>query len=74
MGRCLRAKIKKEITETAQKIGDDSILEAPFNALSNHSFHEISNQVIQEVGLPLSERVFPEWQKWLNKKIKSKKI
>jgi type IV secretory pathway ATPase VirB11/archaellum biosynthesis ATPase len=70
----LRAKMKKEIVNTAESIGSDEILEAPFNALSNHMFHEISNKVIQEIGLPLSERVFPEWQKWLNKKIKSKKI
>jgi flagellar protein FlaI len=26
------------------------------------------------VGLPLSERVFPEWQKWLNKEVKKRKI
>jgi type IV secretory pathway ATPase VirB11/archaellum biosynthesis ATPase len=70
----LRAKMKKEIADVAEKIGNDQILEAPFNALSNHAFHEISNEVMQEVGLPLSERVFPEWQKWLNKKIKSKKF
>jgi hypothetical protein len=66
--------MKKEIADVADRIGDSSILEAPFNALSNHSFHEISNKIIQEVGLPLSERVFPEWQKWLNKKIKGRKI
>ena len=34
----------------------------------------LRNKIIQEIGLPLSERVFPEWQKWLNKKIKSKKF
>jgi hypothetical protein len=70
----LRAKIKKEITEIAEKTKNDEILEAPFNTLSNHAFHDISNKVSQEVGLPLSERVFPEWQKWLNNKIKGKKI
>jgi hypothetical protein len=30
--------------------------------------------VIKEIGLPLSERVFPEWQKWLNKELKKRKI
>ena len=70
----LRAKIKKEITEVAEKTKNNEILEAPFNTLSNHAFHDISNKVSQEVGLPLSERVFPEWQKWLNNKIKGKKI
>ncbi len=70
----LRAKIKKEITDVSVKTGDNLILEAPFNALSNHAFHDISQKVIAEIGLPLSERVFPEWQKWLNKRIKAKKI
>ena len=70
----LRAKIKKEIVDVAESVGNSEILEAPFNALSNHAFHEISRDILQEVGLPLSERVFPEWQKWLNKKIKSKKF
>ena len=70
----LRSKIKKEIVNIAESTGNNEILEAPFNALSNHAFHEISSNILQEVGLPLSERVFPEWQKWLNKRIKSKKF
>jgi len=70
----LRAKMKKEIVDVSKKIGDDSLLEAEFNVLSNNAFHEISQNVIQEIGLPLSERVFPEWQKWLNAKIKKKRL
>ena len=70
----LRAKIKKELVETAEKIGDYNILEAKFNTLSNHVFHEISKEVIEEVGIPLSKNVFPKWQKWLNEEIKKKTI
>ena len=70
----LRAKIKKEIVELAEKTGDEIILEAKFNSLSNHMFHKISDEVRQEIGLPLSERVFPKWQKWLNEEIKKKRI
>jgi type IV secretory pathway ATPase VirB11/archaellum biosynthesis ATPase len=70
----LRAKMKKEIADVAEKIGNDDILEAPFNSLANHAFHEISEKVIAEIGLPMSDRVFPEWQKWLNKEIKRKKL
>jgi len=70
----LRGKIKKEITEVAQKTGYNQILEAPFNTLSNHLFHEISDSIRQEIGLPLGERVFPAWQKWLNDEIKKKKF
>jgi len=49
-------------------------LEAEFNTLSNYAFHEICDEVRQEIGLPLGERVFPMWQKWLNERIKSKKF
>jgi type IV secretory pathway ATPase VirB11/archaellum biosynthesis ATPase len=68
----LRAKIKKELLDTANKINNYDILEAKFNTLSNHQFHDISDEVIREIGLPLGERVFPLWQKWLNKEIKKK--
>ncbi len=70
----LRAKIKKEIVDVAKKIGNNRILEAEFNTLSNHTFHEISDKIRQEIGLPMGERVFPEWQKWLNEQIKMKKL
>jgi type IV secretory pathway ATPase VirB11/archaellum biosynthesis ATPase len=70
----LRAKIKKELFETAKKTKDFDVLESKFNTLSNHAFHRISDEVIQEVGLPVSERVFPLWQEWLNKEIKKRKI
>ncbi len=70
----LRAKMKKEIVEVAEKTGDARILEAKFNTLSNHMFHEISANVREEIGLPLSERVFPEWQKWLNTEMKKRSL
>ncbi len=70
----LRAKIKKEVVEVAEKTNNSEILEAKFNTLSNHAFHRISDEVIQEIGLPLGEKVFPLWQKWLNQEIKKTKI
>ena len=70
----LRAMIKKEIVNVAEKSGDAGILEAGFNVLSNHMFHSISDNVREEIGLPLSRRVFPEWQKWLNEEVKKRKI
>jgi type IV secretory pathway ATPase VirB11/archaellum biosynthesis ATPase len=70
----LRAKIKKEIVDVANKLGNLRLLEAEFNVLSSDAFHKISDEVRQEIGLPLSERVFPAWQSWLNKKIKGRKI
>ncbi|MEK6945677.1 MAG: type II/IV secretion system ATPase subunit [Nanoarchaeota archaeon] len=70
----LRAKIKKEIVNAAEKIKNPAILEAGFTVLANDSFHKISSKIREEIGLPLSERVFPEWQKWLNAQIKKKQI
>lgn len=70
----LRGKIKKEIVDVSEKTGDESLLEAGFNVLSNIAFHRISDKINQEIGLPLSERVFPEWQRWLNEEIKKRKI
>jgi len=66
----LRAKIKQEIVNIAEKMKKPDILEAGFNVLSNNMFHEISDEVNREVGLPVGDRVFPEWQKWLRKAVK----
>ncbi len=70
----LRARIKKEIVDVAEKTKNEKLLEAEFNVLSNHMFHKISDDIRREIGLPLRERVFPEWQKWLNEEIKKKRI
>jgi flagellar protein FlaI len=70
----LRAKIKKELVDVSNLTEKPEILEAGFNTLSNHMFHKISEDVMEEVGLPLSERVFPLWQKWLNQAVKGKKV
>ncbi len=70
----LRAKMKKEIAEVSKKIENMDLLESKFNTLSNHAFHRISDEIIQEIGLPVGERVFPAWQEWLNKEIKKNVI
>jgi len=69
----LRSKIKNEIVQVAKATRKKELLEAKFNTLSNHHFHKISDEVINEIGLPLSERVFPLWQKWLNKEVREMK-
>jgi len=66
----LRAKMKKELVEIAERSDKDQILESEFIEMSNHAFHRISDEVIQEHGLPLSEHVFPLWQKWLQEELK----
>jgi archaeal flagellar protein FlaI len=70
----LRGQVKQEVVNVAKKTGYSQMLEAQFNTLSNHMFHEISDEVRQEIGLPMGDRVFPAWQKWLNQKVKEKKF
>ncbi len=65
----LRAKIKEKIVNIAEKANLPILLEAKFNALSNNAFHRISEEVQKEIGLPLGERVFPQWKEWLKKEI-----
>jgi type IV secretory pathway ATPase VirB11/archaellum biosynthesis ATPase len=62
----LRGKIKQEIVDIALKLGRAELMESKFNALCNTAFHRISDEIRQEIGLPLGERVFPEWKKWLH--------
>ncbi len=69
----LRAKIKEELVNTAKRINNYTILESEFNAQANHAFHRISDEVRQEVGLPLMEKVFPLWLKWFNEELKKQK-
>ncbi len=61
----LRGKMKQEVVELAKKLNNPKIMEANFNALCNSAFHRISESVREEAGIPSSERVFPEWKKWL---------
>ena len=58
----------------SEKLNRPDILEAEFNSLSNNMFHQFSKEIQEEVGLPLGDRVFPIWQKWLKKEIKGRKI
>lgn len=70
----LRAKIKKEIVDVSEREKLPDLLEADFNVLSNNAFHEISDKVTREVGLPESGRVFEEWKKWLGEKVRGMRI
>jgi len=60
----LRARIKQEIVNLSDKLKKPEILEAPFNVVANSMFHQISDRVNEEVGVPLASKIFPEWQKW----------
>jgi type IV secretory pathway ATPase VirB11/archaellum biosynthesis ATPase len=68
----LRQKMKQEVVDFAERVGTPELLEAAFTVKSNNSFHQISNDVAKEIGLPTSEVVFPKWKRWLEKE--SKKV
>lgn len=61
----LRGKIKQEIVDLSEKLNKPLLLESKFNALCNTAFHKISDEVREESGLPLSEKVFPRFKQWL---------
>jgi len=66
----LRQKIKQEIVDYAEKTKAPELIEADFTVKSNNAFHQISDKITEEIGLPTSERVFPEWKKWLERESK----
>lgn len=62
----LRGKVKQEVVDIANKLGKPVLMEAKFNSMCNSAFHRISDEMRQEIGIPLGGRVFPEWKKWLH--------
>jgi len=68
----LRGKIKNELVKKAKETGRDEIMEAEFSVLANHTYHRISNEVIEEHGLPWGDKVFPKWKEWLDKTVEKK--
>ena len=70
----LRAKMKEELVKTAEQLKNNLILESEFNRDANHAFHRISDEIRVETGLPWSDRVYPEWLKWLKSEIKKRKF
>jgi archaeal flagellar protein FlaI len=66
----LRQKIKQETVDFAEKSNKPELLEAEFTVKSNNAFHQLSDEVTEEIGLPTSEVVFPKWKRWLDKESK----
>lgn len=62
----LRQMIKEELVNFSEKTNNPDILEAEFVMKSNNAFHQISNKVSEEVGIPKSDIVFPKWKIWLD--------
>lgn len=66
----LRAKIKQETVDYSEKMNMPEILEGEFTVMSNNAFHQISDEVTSDVGLPKSDLVFPKWKRWLEEEAK----
>ncbi len=70
----LRADIKKMILDYSVKLKMPEILEADFVINANDEFHIISDKVEEDIGFLDSKRILFEWEKWLKKELKKKKI
>lgn len=66
----LRAKIKQTLVEASIKTKKPEMLEAEWVLKSNNAFHEISEKVQKEIGVPKGKRVYTEWEDWMKKEIK----
>jgi hypothetical protein len=65
----LRAKIKQETVDCAERVELPEILEGEFTVNSNNAFHRISAEVVRDVGVPKSDLVFPKWKRWLEREV-----
>jgi len=70
----LRAKIKEALVNYSQKTKNKDLLEASFVIKSNDMFHRIGNNVKAEVGYLEPRRIFFEWEEWMKKMIKMKRV
>jgi len=70
----LRAKIKETLVEYAKKEKDDELLEAEFVVKSNDMYHLLSNKIKEETGKLDNKKIFFEWEEWLKKEIKKRKL
>jgi type IV secretory pathway ATPase VirB11/archaellum biosynthesis ATPase len=68
----LRAQIKEELANAGKDMPD--MLEANFIVKSNNAFHDISDRVTKEIGIPEGKRVLMEWKDWLKSEIKRRRM
>ena len=66
----LRANIKQALVDASLKGKKPQLLEAGFVVKSNNAFHNISDEVTNDVGLPIGKIVFDKWKKWLKQEMK----
>jgi len=69
----LRAKVKEAIVKTAEELGEDELLEAPFVIRCNDEFHKVSDRVREETGALEGDRIFFLFNEWLQDAAKEEK-
>ena len=70
----LRARIKEALLKYTFKTKFDWLLESKFTVKSNDVFHQISDEVKEEVGYVDSRRIFFQWDDWVKREIKQKQL
>mgnify|MGYP005847513309 CR=1 FL=1 len=66
----LRGFVKQELVDISDKLKRPELIEAKFSHIANNIFHNVSDEVTQEVGVPDSKLVFPQWKKRIDEEIK----
>jgi|TARA_Y100000034_G_scaffold117140_1_gene156293 type IV secretory pathway ATPase VirB11/archaellum biosynthesis ATPase len=67
----LRADIKKNLVEYAEKIDNFKLLESKFIVKSNDAFHRISDNVLVKEKVLDSKKILFKWNEWLKKEAKN---
>jgi type IV secretory pathway ATPase VirB11/archaellum biosynthesis ATPase len=70
----LRANVKQELVNAANKLKKPELLEATFTVLANDEFHRISERIREDVGGLDSKRIFTEWTEWLKRAVRKPEI
>lgn len=70
----LRGKIKETLVQYAERYKLDDLLEAKFTIHANDIFHTLLTRIQEEIGRADSERLFFEWEEWLKRELKKKRL
>ena len=66
--------MKDVLVKYSSKTKLDYLLESKFVVQSNDIFHQLSDQVREEVGFIDSKRVFFQWDEWVKRSIKQRQF
>ncbi|MFW5865550.1 MAG: ATPase, T2SS/T4P/T4SS family [Nanoarchaeota archaeon] len=70
----LRAKTKQRVFEISEEYAMPELLEADFVILANDKFHKTVEKVIRRNGKPDNDHIFFEWESWLKREVKRRKL